>query len=262
MEKGIPKLEKRIIVVAFVLSAIHLSLIGYAAWRLGIRVPSCVTNVKPYTTGRFIEQGPNRYEVHMVAKMWGYEPNVIRVPAGSTVDFYLISKDITHGFYIDNTNVNLMAVPNVVNYAQARFPKTGTHNIMCHEYCGAAHHQMHGVVEVLPAGSAASVDGLTAPASSGETLSLAGRKLVESKGCLVCHSLDGSKSLAPTFKGMWGRTEALTDGTSVVIDENYVRESIQNPQKKVAAAFAPLMPILPMSDTDIQQIIDYLKTFK
>jgi cytochrome c oxidase subunit 2 len=52
---------------------------------------------------------------------------------------------------VDGTNVNLMALPGVVNYAQARFERPGRHPILCHEYCGVNHAQMHGEVEVVEA---------------------------------------------------------------------------------------------------------------
>lgn len=264
-EKKVPKLEKRIILTAFILSSIHLGLIGFAVWKLGIVVPDCVTNVKPFTEGKLIQQGPKRIEVHVVARMWSFEPNVIRIPAGSTVDFYLISRDITHGFYIDNTNVNLMAVPNVVNYSQARFRKPGRHNIMCHEYCGTAHHQMHGVIEVVEGLTQATIEGI--PSKDAALLNAGanhpGLKLLDEKGCLKCHSLDGSKGLAPTFKGIWGRSENFTDGSSIAsIDEAYIRESIKEPNKRIVAGFDPLMPVPVATNEDIEKIVDYLKTAK
>ncbi|HVO32330.1 MAG TPA: cytochrome C oxidase subunit II, partial [Elusimicrobiota bacterium] len=96
MASSIPKTEQRVIILACMAIAVQLGLIGFAALRLGITVPTCVTNLKPFTAGAFITQAPDRYEVHMLARMWAFEPNVIRVPQGSVVDFYLTSKDVTH----------------------------------------------------------------------------------------------------------------------------------------------------------------------
>jgi cytochrome c oxidase subunit 2 len=72
------------------------------------------------------------------------------VPKGSVVDFYLTSADVVHGFYIDGTDVNLMAIPNAVNYAQARFDAPGKYQVICHEFCGLSHQDMVGEIEVTP----------------------------------------------------------------------------------------------------------------
>lgn len=148
MATTIPTHERKVLAAALVFAGAQLALIAFAAVKLGITVPSCVTNVKPFTEGQVIPLDGNRYEVHVVSKMWEYAPAVIEVPVGSTVDFYVVSKDVTHGFYIDNTNVNLMALPGVVNYAQAHFKQAGTYAIRCHEFCGTGHHAMAAVVNV------------------------------------------------------------------------------------------------------------------
>ena len=148
MSTAIPKLENKILVAALLFAAAQVALIAFAVYRLGLTVPSCVTNVKPFTEGQIIQLAPDRYEVHVLCKMWQFSPALIRVPRGSTVDFYVISKDVTHGFYVDRTAVNLMALPGVVNYAQAHFKEPGHYGIRCHEYCGAGHHDMNAMVEV------------------------------------------------------------------------------------------------------------------
>src|ERR1035437_10227746 len=137
--RGVPNVEKKVFLAALLFAGAQLALIGYAAWKLGVSVPTCVTNVKPFTAGELITVGPGRYEAHVVAKMWQFEPDTITVPKGSVVDFYLTSADVAHGFFIERTNVNLMALPSVVNYAQARFSAPGKYMIICHEYCGVGH---------------------------------------------------------------------------------------------------------------------------
>lgn len=166
MEHGIPSLEKKLIAAAFVFIALQIGLIAYAVVRLGIAVPTCVTNVQPFSEGKFIEYSPTRYEVHVLARMWEFEPDHIKIPKGSVVDFYLTSKDVTHGFYIGRTNVNLMALPNVVNYAQARFDRPGVYPILCHEYCGAGHVMMHAEIEVTDSNEPGSAEGLPDPAAA------------------------------------------------------------------------------------------------
>lgn len=147
---AIPDVEKKVLVASLAFAAAMLGLIAYAAIRLGISVPTCITNVKPFQDGELIRVAPGRYEAHVVAKTWSFRPNRLKVERGSVVDFYLTSKDIVHGFMIDGTNVNLMAIPGTVNYAQARFDKPGTHLILCNEFCRAGHDNMMASIEVTP----------------------------------------------------------------------------------------------------------------
>jgi cytochrome c oxidase subunit 2 len=145
---AIPNVEKKVLVASLVFAAAMLGLIAYAAIRLGISVPTCITNVKPFEEGELIRVAPGRYEAHVVAKTWSFKPNRLKVERGSVVDFYVTSKDIVHGFMIERTNVNLMAIPGTVNYAQARFDEAGTHQILCHEFCRDGHDNMMGSIEV------------------------------------------------------------------------------------------------------------------
>lgn len=148
--RGIPDVEKRIVAASLLLSGAMLALIGYAAVRLGISVPTCITDVKPFSSGELIQVAPGRYEAHVVSKMWSFKPSPLEVPKGSVVDFYLTSSDVVHGFYIDGTDVNLTAIPNAINYQQVRFKTPGKYQVVCHEYCGSGHHDMVGEIVVTP----------------------------------------------------------------------------------------------------------------
>ena len=146
---AVPDVERRIVLSSLLFAAAMLALLGYAALRLGISVPGCVTTVKPFTNAEVIQIAPGRYEAHVVSKMFAFKP-AIKVPRGAVVDFYLTSTDVVHGFYIDGTDVNLMAIPNAVNYAQAHFDRPGKYQVICHEFCGLGHQEMAGTIEVTP----------------------------------------------------------------------------------------------------------------
>jgi cytochrome c oxidase subunit 2 len=96
------------------------------------------------------QTGPDRYDVYMRAQIWSFAPNEIKVPAGSTVTFYITTPDVQHGFLIERTKVNLMVLPGQVSKATARFDEAGEYRFFCHEYCGIAHHIMFGKVIVEP----------------------------------------------------------------------------------------------------------------
>ena len=90
----------------------------------------------------------------------------------------------------------------------------------------------------------------------------AGAKLVKSRGCPQCHSADGSGGIGPTFTGLYGGTRALTDGSMITVDENYVRDSILDPQLQISAGYEPVMPTYQgrLKEDEIGAIIAYLKT--
>ncbi|MDG5775921.1 cytochrome c oxidase subunit II [Haloarculaceae archaeon H-GB2-1] len=101
-----------------------------------------------------VEQvGPHEYEAHIVAQQFLFKPGTstpIRVPANSTVTFYVTSSDVVHGFNIVGTNVNTMVIPGQVAKMKVRFEEPREYGIVCNEYCGAGHHTMAGTIEVVP----------------------------------------------------------------------------------------------------------------
>jgi cytochrome c oxidase subunit 2 len=86
----------------------------------------------------------------MVAQVWSFAPYEIRIPAGSTVTFIATSRDVVHGLFIPRTTVNVMLLPGQVARVTARFDRPGEYPLICHEYCGIAHHTMSGRVIVEP----------------------------------------------------------------------------------------------------------------
>ncbi len=260
---GVSRIEKRVILTAFLFSCLGMGLIAYSAWGMGITVPDCVPNSKIFEHGSVAEHGDKNYEIHFLASMWAFEPSRVVVPVGSTLDLFVISKDVTHGFQILGTNVNLMVEPAVVNEARVHFAQPGVYTILCHEYCGVGHQAMNAVIEVSGSASGISAEGLPPsenPLSASG--SFPGRAIMDQKGCLACHSLDGTKSVGPTFKGLWGSKVELTDGTTATVDEKYVEDMIESPGVKTVKGFPPIMPKLPVSHQEIEQIIEYLKALR
>ncbi|MEM7146003.1 MAG: cytochrome c [Verrucomicrobiota bacterium] len=86
--------------------------------------------------------------------------------------------------------------------------------------------------------------------------------------CSACHSIDGTKLIGPTFKDLWGREQSISRNgktETITIDENYVRESIANPQAAITKGFETV----PMADfsamltkEQIDSLIEYLKKLK
>lgn len=142
------KEEKISLSIALVLMFFFLSLIIYGIKGLGIDLPTCFTSIKPYDKGRIEKISETEYEIYYVARMWYFDPQTVEIPVGAKVRIYLTSADVTHGFQILGTNVNLMAIPGTVNYYEVRFDKEGIYEVICNEYCGLAHQNMIGKIIV------------------------------------------------------------------------------------------------------------------
>jgi len=90
-----------------------------------------------------------------------------------------------------------------------------------------------------------------------------GAKLAKEKGCLACHSLDGSKGVGPTFKGLYNsRVTVRQDGKvlTVIADDAYLRESIRSPAAKVAEGFQPIMPTFSdLKDNEVEALVEFIE---
>lgn len=89
----------------------------------------------------------------------------------------------------------------------------------------------------------------------------AGAALYKAKGCNACHSLDGTRLVGPSFKGVWGRAEA-TSGGDVTVDLAYLKESLLTPMAKIVKDYPPAMPPQVLNDLEIESIALFLQTLK
>lgn len=152
--------------ISAIVLAIFLVAVIVSAFATGFQLPGVYQRIDPtklYEAGSpFAEPGlrelaPGRYEAYIRAQIWSFVPNEIRVPAGSTVTFYVTSQDVQHGFKLQDTNINMMVLPGQVSTLTAKFDKPGTYDYICHEYCGQLHHTMFGQLIVeAPAAQATS----------------------------------------------------------------------------------------------------------
>jgi cytochrome c oxidase subunit 2 len=246
--------EKRAFLGAVGLVAVSLALIAFATWGLGINVPTCIPlGSKPFEQASVTRHDGKNYEVHFVARMWAFEPSVLRVPTGSTLDIYAVTRDVTHGLEIAGTNVNLMLVPGAIANSRVHFSKPGIYTIVCHEYCGRNHQNMNARIEVSDQIADYSVEGL--PASEG-------MKLLDAKGCLACHSVDGTAAVGPTFKGAWGAPLQLADGSTRTLDSALFVQKVRHPETIAVKDYPSVMPDIPLTDDEIAQMEAYLEGLK
>ena len=90
------------------------------------------------------------------------------------------------------------------------------------------------------------------------------KKLFKDMACNACHSVDGSLKLGPTIKSQYGKNIRHTDGSVVIIDDQYIRESLVDPLKYIAEGYTPIMPSYKpvLSDDDIKNLTAYIKALK
>lgn len=190
--------------------------------------------------------------------------NDLVVPVGKPVRLLMSSKDVIHSFYVPGFRIKMDVLPNRYSITWFEATKTGSYDLFCAEYCGTSHSEMIGRVNVVS--EREYEEWLESNLSLGEGLSPEewGAQLYETKACITCHSLDGSPNTGPTFQGLMDRTRPLNDGSSVVADENYIRESILEPQSKVVQGYAPVMPTYQgvLKAEEIDALIAYLETIK
>lgn len=132
--------------------------------------------------------------------------------------------------------------------------------------CGGGAAPTEAPVPPTPTATPAPAPTTPSGGNGGGDLVAQGQSLVQSNGCLACHSTDGSVLLGPSWQGVYGSEEALTDGTTVTVDDDYIRESIVDPNAKIVEGFQPnLMPQTfggTLSDSDIEAMTAYIKSLQ
>lgn len=143
--------------MAAVIIVIFMIMVGVSALAYGIRPPSHVETIEPSKIfqdprfsklGQVVELPDGSSEVQMVAAMFMFVPNEVRIPAGRRIRFRLTSADVTHGFMVSGTNANTMLIPGYISQFSTVFQKPGDYLIVCHEFCGNGHHAMFGRIIV------------------------------------------------------------------------------------------------------------------
>jgi len=226
----------------------------------------------------------NAVQVTATGRMWSWEfeyangkkSTELYVPQGVPIKVNLKSADVLHSFYVPAYRVKQDVVPGMDTYVWFQPVDTGLYDIFCAEFCGQRHAYMMSKVVVVPMDDflgwvekdVAPVAAPTEGASEGERtaeLIAVGERLSKVKGCNACHSVDGSRLVGPTYKGLLGRTDTVvTNGEKrqIVIDDEYIRRSILEPSVDVVDGYQPVMPKVEITDEEINAILEYLKSLR
>ena len=195
------------------------------------------------------------------------EINRLHVPLGQAIQMKLTSEDVIHSFFVPAFRVKQDAVPGRYTTVWFRATKPGTYHLFCTEYCGGEHSRMIGSVVVLEPQQYEAW--LASGGMSAQPAIASGPQLFEQLACQTCHGEEGSgagmanmAARAPALAGIFGTRIAMADGSQVVADETYIRESILNPMAKVTAGWQPIMPTYQgqVSEEQLTQLISYIRS--
>jgi len=224
-------------------------------------------------------------DVYVTAKQWMWKfaypdgpsaVNTLRVPVGKPVRLLITSRDVIHSFFVPAFRMKQDAVPGRYSQIWFQAERAGTYEVLCAEYCGLQHSNMRAeVVALEPAdfqawvqeqrrGVATLQDAPPSVLPAGANLREVGERVAAEEGCLKCHSVDGTPHIGPTWLDLYGRTEKLLTGGTVVADEAYLTESMMDPQAKVVAGFNPVMPSYfgKLAPAQTAALIEFIKTLR
>ena len=202
--------------------------------------------------------------------------NEVHLPLNKPVRVLLRSHDVLHDFFVPQFCARMNIVPGQVSSFWFTPTQVGRYEGMCAQLCGVGHPNMRGTVIVedemkfaawlktQPTFAAtrtpATLPNAGDPAAG--TPAALGKSLAQGKGCVACHSVDGSRGAGPTWQGLFGKTESFADGSSAQVDDAFLKNEIRNPLARIVKGFAPIMPKVEMSDEELDALVAYIKSQK
>ncbi len=216
---------------------------------------------------------PDALQVNVIGFQWdwrfeypdyGISSTELNLPLDQQIRFEMTSEDVIHSFWVPEFRVKQDLVPGITTTLRIEPTRPGQYVLRCAEMCGTRHAYMNRTVNVLDQGAfddwvaeqQAAVEDLT-PVELGE-------KVAAEQGCLSCHSLDGSQLVGPTWQGLFGTERVFDDGSTAVVDEEYMLSSIVNPNSQIVEGYpANVMPQdygERLTEDEINGLIEYIKS--
>src|SRR5205085_1074771 len=161
----------------------------------------------------------------------------------------MVSQDVIHSFYVPAFRVKMDVLPGRYTTAWFQATAAGRYRLECAEFCGTDHSQMIGWIVALDPADFAS----WLATQGSQSLAVQGGELFQQLGCNGCHRAD-SLARAPQLEGLFGQTVRLQDGSQVIADEGYIRDSILTPSVQVVDGWQPIMPTF-QGQLDEDQIV-------
>jgi len=214
----------------------------------------------------------NAMPIKVIGRMWTWDfdygngkiSKVLVVPYNRDIKLNLVSLDVNHGLFIPAFRVKEDVIPGYSNYLWFRPIIKDTFDIFCTEYCGLAHSGM--VSKVIVIDSLAFEKWLVDLKVTGDVPDHPGLTIIKANACLTCHSLDGTRIVGPSFKGLYGsKRVVITDQGEKEVEafDDYIKRSILDPNAEVVKGFNKgLMQSYKevLKGEDLDKIVDYFRT--
>ncbi len=216
---------------------------------------------------------PSALQVKVTAGQWywqyaypeyGVTSTDLYLPVSRQIDLQMTSVDVIHSFWVPEFRVKQDIVPGRTVELRVTPTLIGNYKVRCSELCGLRHAYMEGAVTVV---SDADFNKWIAEQQSAAPPSpeLRGQQLATNYGCVNCHSIDGSAKTGPTWLHLYDSNVKLSDGTTVVANDDYLKTAIINPNLQVTAGFpSNVMPDFStvLDQTMVESLVAYIKTLK
>jgi cytochrome c oxidase subunit 2 len=269
---AIARWERRWLAISGLMSLSFVILIAYSLVTEGSAIAQSGGRADPTTlttSALFAEpgvrtMGPGEFQVTLVAQAFAFDPETIVLPVGAKAHFYMTSRDVIHGYGVENTYINIEIIPGEIATFEYTFDRAGRYRVSCNEYCGISHQNMLGAIEVLPAAEYSRRVGSTAqtvPPPSGQAAQAAGADgaSVFQTNCVSCHQANG-QGIAGAFPPLAGHAPDL-----FAADRSYpVKVLLHGLQGEIRVAGAVYNGQMPawntLSDEELAAVANYVMT--
>lgn len=222
---------------------------------------------------RTMPKDENAVVVNVLAQRWfwtfeyenGKKSNELTIPVNKDIKLLMTAPatDVLHAFFVPAFRVKEDILPGSETRLWFNINKEGKYDIQCAEYCGTRHSYMRSYVNVV-----SNEEFKTFITPKKEVVLRDAPTLLSDYGCIGCHSSDGTVLVGPSFKDMYNSEVTVTTNNKKRVikrDENYLRNSIINPNEDIVENFPPnMMPSFKgqINDKDLETIINHFKGVK
>lgn len=255
------------------------------AWTIIPGVIFVIMFVYGWTNYSYMREVPREAMViEVTGRQWAWSfkyPNGKRtsdlfLAADRPVKLELHSQDMIHGFFIAAFRIKQDVVPGKVNYTWFVPTQPGSFDIECTVICGVSHALMNAKAVVLSVSdfekwyfsdeSAPQIKQSGKSAPIAKTPSESALDILNQKSCTACHSIDGSPMVGPSLKNLYGKKGIVVDLNGkehpILVDDAYLVRAIRDPGAETVKGYPPAMPETPMTEEEISQVVQFIKTLK
>ncbi|MBT3189838.1 MAG: cytochrome c oxidase subunit II [Anaerolineae bacterium] len=216
---------------------------------------------------------PNAYNITIVGSQWSwrfdytdydFSSTELRLPIDRQSLLTLTSTDVIHSFWVPEFRLKQDALPGEGMERELRITPTllGDYKLRCAELCGLEHAYMVSDVIVMEVDDFEEWVEEQIGGPSGDAAAR-GEEWTKQFGCVACHSTDGAERIGPTWFGLYESEETLVDGSTITVDDDYLFESILDPQATIVEGYDTV--IMPptgesMTEEQILDIVEYIES--